>query len=101
MRPTRSSDPHPEAVYASHLINTQSVSNGENFYVSDDLKCEYGVGRDMAIEITNSLRMRVDKLVFYIDHGYSSGMMIAKKLGEQYNIPMEERYLPKEMMRNL
>ena len=94
------------AAYASHLLNTQVVYKGEHCYMSDteygkEIEDKYGCGRDEVIEITNALRMKADKIVFYIDFVYSRGMLIAKEIAEKNDIPIEERYLSKEMMNEI
>lgn len=38
----------------------------------------------------------MDKHVFYIDYGYSNGMLYAKKKSEDMDIQIEERYLFKD-----
>jgi len=93
-----SSTNYGNAAYASHLLNTQCVDKGEHSYVSDDVHDKFGCGRDKVITITNALRAKADKIVFYIDFGYSRGMLIAKEIAETNGIPMEERKLPKDMM---
>jgi hypothetical protein len=89
------------AAYAAHLLNTQYVKAGQHNYVSDDIYDEFGVGREKAIELTHAIRLKADKIVFYIDFGYSSGMLAAKDLAVKYNIPWEERYLPEYMMKEV
>lgn len=89
-----------EAPYASHVIHTQIVSeNGTNGYVNDDCPDKFGLGRDQAIELTNTARIHAQKIVFYTDFGFSSGLQIAKDVATQHNIPIEERKLPDDMMR--
>ena len=92
---------HRNAAYASHLLNTQYVEGGNHFYISDDTNDKFDCDRDTVIDITNSLRMKADKIVFYIDFGYSNGMLWAKSLAEEYGIPIEERKLPKEMLKEV
>lgn len=89
---------YSEAAYASHLLNTQLVYQGEHFYVGDDVSDEFSCGREAVIEMTHSIRMKADKIVFYTDFGYSNGMISAKNVAEKYNIPIEERTLPQEFM---
>lgn len=89
------------AAYAAHLLNTQYVQDGEHGYLSDDVRDKFGVGRDKVIEITHLIRLRADKIVFYVDFGYSSGMLAAKELAEKNGILTEERRLPEEMMKEL
>ncbi len=90
-----------EASYASHLLNTQCVSAGQHLYVDDKQPDKFGVGRDQAIAITNTMRMKADKIVLYTDFGISMGMQIAKDIGNKYQIPVIERQLPKIMMDEL
>ncbi len=39
--------------------------------------------------------------MFYVDFGYSNGMLAAKELAETNGIPIEERKLPKDMFDEL
>ena len=87
-----------ENPYLSHLLLTQTVVNKEHVYVDDTFKDPYGIGRDAAIELTNGIRKKCDKLVFYINFGYSNGMLQAKEFAIKNNIPIEERYLHEVMM---
>lgn len=88
-----------EAPYASHVIHTQVVSNqGVNGYVNDDCPDKFGLGRDAAIELTNTARRHAQKIVFYTDFGFSGGMQIAKDVAEENGIPTEDRKLPMDMM---
>ena len=89
------------AVYAAHLLNTQYVQGGEHGYLSDNVRDKFGVGRDKVIEITHLIRLRADKIVFYVDFGYSNGMLAAKEVAENNDIQMEERRLPADMMKEL
>lgn len=93
--------------YASHLLNTQTVINYKHVYISDTVADIFGGTREQCIEImkclilkiTNSLRLKCDKMVFYIDFGYSNGMLAALELAKENKIPYEEKYLPVEMMK--
>lgn len=86
------------AAYASHLLNTQYVEGGEHCYLSDDVDDKFDLSREQVIAITHALRKKADKIVFYVDFGYSGGMLAAKDLASRYGIPIEERTLPKEML---
>lgn len=86
------------AAYASHLLNTQFVLNGSHYYVGDDVADKFSVGREAVISITHAIRMKSDKIVFYVDFGYSRGMLAAKNVALENGIPIEERRLPKVMM---
>lgn len=90
---------HGEAAYASHLIYTQTVREGEHGYVDDNTVGEFDLGRDEVIRITHEVRMRADKIVFYTDFGMSNGMKIAEKVAQENGIPVEYRKLPSEMLR--
>ena len=90
-----------EIPYLSHLLLTQVVINGNYMYTNDNIIDHFGIGRDNAINLTNELRKRVDKIVFYIDFGYSNGMNIAKQIAIDNNILTEERYLPATFMNNI
>lgn len=92
---------HGNAAYASHLLNTQYVENGEHYYISDDVYDKFDCGREQVINITHALRLKADKIVFYIDFGYSNGMLAAKEIAEKHGIPIEERKLPKEMLQEV
>ncbi|MBP7708464.1 hypothetical protein KA107_02170 [Candidatus Pacearchaeota archaeon] len=83
-----------EVPYASHLLFTQVVLNGRHFYVPDNFEDKFGLGRERAIIMTDEIRKRVDKLVFYTDRGFSNGMRHAKELAIREKIPFEERKLP-------
>ncbi len=89
------------AAYASHILNTQYVEGGEHFYISDDVYDKFDCTREQVINITNALRLKADKIVFYVDFGYSNGMLAAKELAEEHGIPVEERKLPKEMLKEI
>ena len=86
-----------EAPYVSHLIHTQTISDqGSIEYVSDSYIDKFGVGRDKTLEITNVLRKKCDKFVFYMDRGSSYGMKQAHDLAIKNNIPYEYRNLSDE-----
>ena len=87
-----------ESPYLSHLLLTQTVNNKEHIYIDDNVVDPFGIGREMALNITNEFRKRVDKIVFYVNFGYSNGMLFAKDFAIKNNIPIEERYLSDEMM---
>ena len=83
---------HDECAYASHGLMTQHP-RAKNFFVSDyDEKWDV-LTRDSAIQMSQRIRHRCDKTVFYTDLGWSSGMKAAKKYCEEHNIPFEERTL--------
>lgn len=90
-----------ECPFASHLILTQTVISGEHTYISDSTPDPYGIGRDQAIALTHEARLKCDKIVFYTDLGWSSGMHAARELAQTNGIEIEERTLPEEMMSQL
>jgi len=69
---------------ASHLLYTQTG-------VLDDQKPEE---RKLGIDAGLAWRKVADYAVFYIDLGWSSGMLAAKKLYEAEGRPFKERRLP-------
>lgn len=70
-----------EAPIASHLLYTQ-----ENI-LNDDIEEErmWGINAGLAWKEV------ADKQVFYIDYGYSNGMLYAKEFATKNNIEIEER----------
>ncbi len=70
-----------EAPIASHLLYTQ-----ENI-LNDDIEEErmWGINAGLAWKGV------ADKQVFYIDYGYSKGMLYAKEFATKNNIEIEER----------
>lgn len=93
-----SSKHHNEIPYPSHLLLTQTVMNNNHVYVDDTIIDPFGIGRELALNLTNELRKRVDKIVFYVNFGYSNGMKIAQQIATTHGIPIEERYLSDELM---
>ena len=45
--------------------------------------------------------MKADKVVFYVDFGWSNGMLYAKQFCEKHGLAMEERKLDLEVIKNL
>lgn len=70
-----------EAPIASHLLYTQ-----ENI-LNDDIEEErmWGINAGLVWKDV------ADKQVFYIDYGYSKGMIYAKEYAVKHNIEIEER----------
>lgn len=93
-----SSKNHNEIPYPSHLLLTQTVVNNQHVYVDDTIVDPLGIGRELALNLTNELRKRVDKIVFYVNFGYSNGMKVAQQIAITHGIPIEERYLSDEVM---
>lgn len=83
---------HEECAYASHGWMTQHP-RATNYFVSDyDAKWDV-LRRDQAIAMSQRLRFRVDKTVFYTDLGWSTGMKAAKEYCEDHCLNYEERTL--------
>lgn len=81
------------APYASHLINTTHVDKYTTYfdpYVMDDSKKYHIIGREMALELTNEIRKKMDAGYFFVDFGESNGMKIARDLLVKHNIPIIE-----------
>jgi|APSaa5957512493_1039668.scaffolds.fasta_scaffold89195_2 hypothetical protein len=96
-----------EVSYAPHLLHTQLVYKGNHYYV-DDAICKsdklgdfFGVGRERILEMTNCVRKKADKIVFYTDFGMTNGMKFAEKFAIDNDIFIEKRKLPKEMLKLL
>lgn len=70
-----------EAPIASHLLYTQEG------ILDDDVPSERILGINAGLAWKNV----AEKHVFYIDYGYSSGMLYAKEYATNNNIPFEER----------
>lgn len=70
-----------EAPIASHLLYTQEG------ILNDDIPEERKWGIDAGLVWKDV----AEKHVFYIDYGYSSGMLYALKYASKNNIPIEER----------
>lgn len=79
-----------ELPYASHACMTQHPRH-VTYFVSDyDPKWD-GLTREQAIEMSQRMRLRCDKTVFYTDLGWSSGMKMARQFCQENNLPYEER----------
>lgn len=70
-----------ESPIASHLLFTQDGILNDN----DPLERQIGIDAGLAWKTV------ADKHVFYIDYGYSKGMLYAKEQALKNNIPIEER----------
>lgn len=70
-----------EAPIASHLLYTQEG------ILNDDIESE----REWGINAGLVWKEVADKQVFYIDYGYSKGMLYAKEYAVKNNIAFEER----------
>jgi len=70
-----------EAPIASHLLYTQEGILDDN--VPEERK--HGIRAGLAWLLVAT------KHVFYIDYGYSEGMLAAKKYSESIGLPVEER----------
>ena len=83
---------HDECSYASHGLMTQHPRS-KNLFISDYDKKWDVFTREQAIEMSQRIRKRCDKTVFYVDLGWSSGMKAAKEYCIKNNLPYEERNL--------
>jgi len=81
---------YDEVAYASHGLMTQHP-RAKQLFVSDD-KWDV-LTREKAIEMSQRIRHRCDKTVFYVDLGWSSGMKAAKEYCIQNNLIFEKRKL--------
>ena len=83
---------HDECPYASHGWMTQHP-RCKTLFVSDyDAKWDV-LTRDAAIEMSQRIRRRCDKTVFYTDLGWSTGMEAARQFCVDNDLPFEERKL--------
>jgi hypothetical protein len=80
-RALRNSLEHGEAPIASHLLYTQPG------VLNDGVATE----RRWGIEAGLAWRRKADGAVFYVDYGYSAGMLSARSLYERESIPCVER----------
>lgn len=83
---------YDECPYASHGLMTQHP-RAEDFFVSDYEEKWNVLTRDSAIEMSQRIRKRCDKTVFYTDLGWSRGMEAAKQYCIDNQLPFEERKL--------
>lgn len=99
--------------YIPHICNTQVVKYGYNFYIGDTFgelllsifgsdQYKYNVSREDTLRITNNVRQqKVDEVILYTDLGVSSGMKTAIKAAEEKGIPVIERKLPPDLMKEV
>lgn len=81
---------HGESPTASHAQMTQHP-RAQGYFVSDyDPKWDV-LTRDGAIALSQALRHKCDKTVFYTDLGWSRGMTAAREYCQQHNLPFEVR----------
>lgn len=71
-----------EAPFASHALYTSLLDD------SDPKE------RELGIKLGYAIMARADKVVFYVDRGYSSGMLAAKEQALAFGLPIEERTIP-------
>ena len=74
-----------EAPIASHLLYTQEG------ILDDNIESERSLGIDAGL----AWKEVADKHVFYVDYGYSKGMLYAKEYATTNNIEIEERKILK------
>lgn len=81
-----------EAPFASHLIYTVAVDKQkyaqEKLGMTDD---EHWISREEGLKRCEAWRSVANKTVFYVDLGYSSGMIRAKEHALKIGQPIEER----------
>lgn len=102
-----------DATWTPHLCNTQITKFGVNGYIGDSyasflLSCfgnniyKYALGREKTLDITNATRVKhMDKIICYIDFGISSGMQSAIDVANEAGIPVEQRKLPPDLMKEV
>ena len=102
-----------DATWTPHICNTQVVKFGLNTYIGDTFGglllhtfgeniYKYNLSRDDTLRITNSIRQtHVDKVICYTDFGISGGMKSAIDAAKSKNIPVEERKLPPDLMKEV
>lgn len=81
-----------EMPYASHLQMTQHPRAPQVFVPDYDDQWDT-LTREQAIEMSQRMRVRCDKTVFYEDLGWSTGMQQAKVYCEEHKLPYEVRKL--------
>lgn len=102
-----------DATWTPHICNTQYVKFGFNSYIGDTygtmmLKFfgkdfyKYSIGLKRTMEVTNDIRRsKVDKVICYTDFGISRGMQSAIDTAKEVGIEVEERKLPKDLMKDV
>lgn len=89
-----------EMYCSSHSQMTQHPAKAD--YFVSDYKPEWDVfTRDEAIDRAHVLRNKCDKVVFYIDLGWSSGMKAGRQYCDDHDIPYEIRKVNKKNILNL
>lgn len=87
-----------EAPFASHLLYTQQVGNGKAFEKDGQTDQQHWITRAKGIELGSTWRKLVDKTVFYLDKGWSSGMRTAKEDCVCLGRPFEERFITTKIL---
>lgn len=81
-----------EIPIVTHLLWTQHHLAKGHFVVDNDPK--YNVlGREASLDHTNVLRRKADRVIFYADYGYSSGMTYAIDQCKKEGLIYEERFI--------
>jgi hypothetical protein len=89
-----------EIPFASHKMFC-SHPLAKDFWIPDNNPRWDIFGRDYCIHASDTLRMKADKVVFYVDFGWSKGMLYAKEFCEKHKLNMEERKLDLQVIKNL
>jgi hypothetical protein len=78
-----------ESPFASHIFYTEILNDLDP------------AERRLGLDASHEWRKVAEKIVFYVDFGYSSGMIEAKKIADENGIPTEERTLNPELLASL
>ena len=87
---------HGDVAFSHYLRDNKSIFEKNRFITEDILPKRI----NYIIPNTTVSEKKADKIVFYIDFGYSSEMKNTKNISILKNIPIEERKLPKEIFYN-
>jgi hypothetical protein len=89
-----------EVPFASHKMFC-SHSLAKNFWVPDNSSKWDVFTRDYCIHISDAIRLKAEKVVFYVDFGWSNGMIYAKKMCEKHGLKMEIRKIDRSIIKKL
>lgn len=82
-----------EAGFAPGIHYTQKLDGTFAQELSGKSDPTHYLTREEGFEMILAFRLAADKTVFYLDHGWSSGMLAGKEQCIKYGKPYEERYL--------
>lgn len=88
---------YDECPYASHAFLTTHARHSQLFVSDFDKKWNL-LTRDQGIGLSQRLRHRCDKTVFYVDRGWSSGMKAALAYCMVHKLPYEMRNINSELL---